>query len=43
MMWNSNESLSGNPFDISEYRCKVAELTHERVKEALFGYNKWEL
>ncbi len=39
MMWNSNENLGGNPFEISEYRCKVAALTHGKVDKTLLERN----
>lgn len=31
MMSNSNESLSGNAFDINEFHCKVANLLHTKI------------
>lgn len=33
MMWNSNENTDGDPFRISEYRCGVAAITHNKVEK----------
>lgn len=35
MMWNSNENANGNPFEINEYRCNVAAITHSKVDRTL--------
>ena len=35
MMWNSNENSDGDPFRISEYRCNVAAITHNKVDRTL--------
>ena len=35
MMWNSNENFDGDPFRISEYRCRVAAITHSKVDRTL--------
>lgn len=35
MMCNSNESLNGNAFQINDFRCKVAAMTHQKVDSFL--------
>ena len=35
MMCNSNENPDGDPYAISDFRCKVAATTHRKVSEFL--------
>lgn len=35
MMWNSNENSDGDPFKINKYRCRVAAITHDKVKKVI--------